>query len=362
MPTNNNNRPSTYGTSHISRSRRATIARQDEALRLRRAGFTYVEIARQLGFTPNGIARPQSAAEAVRAAERRQALANGAVSQVASQTTVSNGNFVSNRTFGIEAEFYGITPQRAIDALAQVGITATYEGYTHRNTGHWKIVTDSSVTSTGTGIGYGLELVSPILRGRQGVEEIIKALDAIRLAGGKVNKTCGLHTHIGMDGLTGMEMMKVIDTYVANQTNINRIVSRSRHNNGYCLPFTETTQRNSYTGNNNYQAVRNANNASATRQAVSVFASSPRYRVVNTQSYSRYGTLEFRQHQGTLNGRKASAWVLFLLSLVETASVASSVTAYGSCAEMFAGVGVDTSTSNYLVRRESTLNPTVVVA
>ena len=120
MPTSNNNRPSTYGTSNIVRSRTATQRRQDEALRLRRLGMTYIEIARQLGFTPNGVARAQSAAEAVRAAERRERerMSQGAVNAVASQTT-SQSDFVSNRTFGMEAEFFGITPQQAIDALVR---------------------------------------------------------------------------------------------------------------------------------------------------------------------------------------------------------------------------------------------------
>jgi hypothetical protein len=175
------------------------MRRQDEALRLRRSGMTYVEIARQLGFTPNGIARPQSAAEAVRAAERRQGAinANGAVARVAQANTVS-GDLISNRTFGVEAEFYNITPQTAIDALRAVGIVAVNAGYTHRIMSEWKIVTDSSVTSTGTGTGYGLELVSPILRGRDGLEQVAKALDALRNAGAKVNKSCGIHVHVGL--------------------------------------------------------------------------------------------------------------------------------------------------------------------
>lgn len=356
MPTNIN-RPSTYGTSNISRSRLATIRRQDEALRLRRSGMTYVEIARQLGFTPNGVARPQSAAEAVRAAERRQRVATV---ETAIQTVSNNGE-LSTRTFGFEAEFFNITPQVAIRALSEVGINASFEGYTHRNVHIWKVVTDASVNRTGTGEGAGLELVSPILRGRDGLELAAKALDALRGAGAKIDRTCGMHVHVGMDGLTGMEMMKIVDTYVANQTNINRIVSRSRHNNDYCLPFNEVHAPSTQYRPNNYEALRGANTATATTRLSGVLSAAPRYRVVNLTSYGKYGTLEFRQHQGTLNGKKGTAWIEFLLGLVESSVASNSVNAYGSVYEMMTASGVSDTTARYLVRRESQLNPEPVV-
>jgi len=361
MPTNIN-RPSTYGTSNISRSRLATIRRQDEALRLRRSGMTYVEIARQLGFTPNGVARPQSAAEAVRAAERRQRIANSntAVQTVANATAITTDG-LSTRTFGFEAEFFNITPSVALRALADVGITASFEGYTHRNVHIWKCVTDASVTRTGTGEGAGLELVSPILRGRDGLEWAAKALDALRGAGAKIDRTCGMHVHVGMDGLTGMEMMKIVDTYVANQTNINRIVSRSRHNNDYCLPFNEVHAPSTQYRPNNYEALRGANTATATTRLSGVLSSAPRYRVVNLTSYGKYGTLEFRQHQGTLNGKKGTAWIEFLLGLVETSVASNPVNAYASVYEMITALGVSNTTARYLVRRESQLNPEPMV-
>jgi hypothetical protein len=42
-----------------------------------------------------------------------------------------------------------------------------------------------------------------------------------------------------------------------------------------------------------------------------------RYRTVNVASFGRTGTIEFRQHQGSLNGTKAVAWIEMLLALVE---------------------------------------------
>lgn len=41
-----------------------------------------------------------------------------------------------------------------------------------------------------------------------------------------------------------------------------------------------------------------------------------RYKKVNLKSYFRHGTVEFRQHSGTIEYTKISNWVLFLHSLV----------------------------------------------
>jgi hypothetical protein len=44
-----------------------------------------------------------------------------------------------------------------------------------------------------------------------------------------------------------------------------------------------------------------------------------RYMKLNCQSYEIHGTVEFRQHQGTTDGEKIVAWVVFTQMLVERA-------------------------------------------
>ena len=41
-----------------------------------------------------------------------------------------------------------------------------------------------------------------------------------------------------------------------------------------------------------------------------------RYRKMNLQSFSKYGTVEIRQHQGTLNWLKIVNWMIFTQALV----------------------------------------------
>ena len=294
-------------------------ARHEEALRLRNLGYSYSRIARELGYGNY----PSAARYAVMSALRNQV-----------STTTSE-----IRQFGVEAEFYNITPSEAIDALREVGISCSFEGYSHEVMSDWKIVTDGSVTSRGTGYGSGLELVSPILKGEEGLRQVEKALDR---AGAKVNTTCGLHVHIDTAGMTGIQRRNFFLAYVRNQDVIDRLVSRSRRNNRHYTQRYETERSIEY----HADCVENGSSGNS------------RYYTVNTCSMVKYGTLEFRQHQGTLNGKKVVAWVQMLLAMAYRASKTDEVgyTSYTTVAELLDGNGVDETTKAFLLRREAQLN------
>jgi hypothetical protein len=306
-----------------------TDARHQEALRLRNTGMSYGAIARALGYGNY----PSAARYAVMAALRNQV------------STSSN----TVRQFGVEAEFYGITPTAAIIALEAVGITATFEGYTHAVMSNWKIVTDASVTDAGTGRGTGLELVSPILKGEEGLQELAKALDALRNAGAKVNTTCGLHVHIDTLGMNGIQRKNFFNSYVRNQDVMDRLVSVSRRDNRRYTARYTTAQANSYA-----EAIALGNDGGS------------RFYTVNICSFQKYGTLEFRQHQGTLSGKKAVAWVKMLLAMAETAQastlVSEGMTTYGTVAELLSAHNVDESATRVLLTREAQLNRQSVAA
>lgn len=330
-------------------NRNEAHARQDRALAMRQAGAAWSVITETLGFAEGG----GGAAAAVRSAERRRDAANTngfiytregrnteyalrqqaqRAAQVAAEreamratmprvaTPAAPRRTTLGRTFGIEAEFVG-NAYATVAALAAVGITCVDNtgNYNHQTLRTWKIVTDGSVhstTSRGRG-GQGLELVSPVLQGAAGLAEVKKALDAVRNAGGIVNRTCGLHVHVGMDGLNGAHIAKVIDLYRVNEPTINQLVAPTRRgSNTYCRLLSGRS-------GDNYANLRRLNFVSNDRINPDIASFSrgfgQRYYTVNVCAYSRYGTLEFRQHQGTLVGNKAVTWVKFVLAMVEKA-------------------------------------------
>lgn len=222
----------------------------------------------------------------------------------------------SNRTFGIEVEFVGIEPRAAVAALQAAGVSVLDDvAYNHRNSHtHWKVVTDGSVSDRhGRGAG---ELVSPILSGLDGLQNIVRTVTALNNAGATVNRSCGLHVHVGADGLTVADLAHIAVRYAAFEQVIDSWMPASRRAsvNQYCASMRYVLERSSYDSVSAY--IRNMSSARNASGLAAVFYN--RYQKVNYQALTRQNTVEFRQHSGTCNAEKIVNWIVFLLGFVET--------------------------------------------
>ena len=169
----------------------------------------------------------------------------------AATTVLPQLDYTFNRNFGIEIEAYNCTRERLARELTAAGIRVEVEGYNHTDhTDHWKLVTDSSLSGNNT-----FELVSPILHGEQGLENVI-----------------------------------------------DHFMPRSRRNNRYCRTIATISEI----------AINRASNISDLRAA---FANN-RYHKINLEAYARHRTVEFRQHGGSTNFTKMSAWIHFLAKMI----------------------------------------------
>lgn len=219
------------------------------------------------------------------------------------------------RTFGTEFEFYlprTLTRTALARILTDSGIPTEAEGYNHNARNWWKLVTDNSLQNYVS----GAELVSPILSGESGIEQVRKALRILISAGCRVNRRCGFHVHVGVKadqarGLSGEGLpffKNLLKLYRRYDAVLDLILPASRRGNSnhWCRPvsFNEEHLENS--------------------QSISELTSDhylrDKYRKVNLETYRRQGTVEFRQHQGTLDPLKADMWIRFILRMVEAAS------------------------------------------
>jgi len=309
-------------------------ARQNEAFALRAAGETYQTIAYRLGYASTG-----SVQAAVRAAAERQGVAipntrrnpRRSVRPTIAPSTFSVNTVAdlpSTRTFGCEFEFFGISITTAAAALRAAGLDVVTPGYTHQVMRQWKIVTDASVD------GSGLELVSPVLSGTAGIAQMKAALKALADAGAVVNKSCGFHLHIGCSDMNGSDLIRVVNLYAANHTGIDMMLARSRRNDA-CF-YARHIPANSVVRHGAFTQVGQSGSSMGLRSAIDNIGT--RYYSVNLKSFVKYGTIEFRQHQGTLNGDKAEAWVRFILSFVEAAHADRVNGSLGNRDEMIAAV------------------------
>ena len=228
--------------------------------------------------------------------------------------------FNNSKTYGIEIEFSWNGRCPSYEFIAQKISEAGVPCMTPRNHYNhddsmttWKIVQDGSVNGGG-------ELVSPILNGLVGKEQLRTVLRTIKELGAKTDRSCGIHVHHAASDMNGKALANVAEVYKAHESVIDQFMSESRRrsNNGYCASM-----------NNGVTFYENASdslfdnlNGESSRQDKGLLVeriSRGRYHKVNFVAYLAHGTVEFRQHPSTLNVNKIWSWVVFTQTLMTVA-------------------------------------------
>lgn len=213
-------------------------------------------------------------------------------------TVVPQLDYTFNRNFGVEIEAYNCTRERLASELRAAGISVQVEGYNHTDhSDHWKLVTDSSLHGNNT-----FELVSPILHGEAGIDELEKVCWVLELCDVKVNDSCGLHIHMDAHDFTMDTWHNLAISYKRLEPVIDAFMPGSRRNNRYCKSLNGISET----------AINRAQTINDLRR---VFHSD-RYHKVNLEAYARHCTVEFRQHGGSTNFTKMSAWIHFLEKMI----------------------------------------------
>lgn len=242
---------------------------------------------------------------------------------------------VGQQTFGVEFEFIlpvGVSSYDLAVRLTEAGVPTQAEMYNHHLRSHWKIVTDGSLGD----YANGRELVSPVLSGEAGMAAMRAACQVLTAAGCKVNKRCGLHVHVGARHRPVSFFKSLVRLYRHYEAAIETCLSASRRGraNMFCQPVTTTEMQLSQ--------VRTVDDLRRVMHS--------RYTKLNLQSFWRHGTVEFRQHQGTVEARKAEMWVRLCLKM--TALACAPVTMEGhSLASLLALLGADEEETTYFNQR-----------
>lgn len=216
----------------------------------------------------------------------------------------TTNTFTSNRKFGVEIEFKGLDRTDAERALRTAGINVQIEGYNHNTRSHWKIVSDGSVHG-------GWELVSPPLSGNAGIDEVRKAATAMVEAGAFVDRECGLHVHVDANDLSAATIVNLTKRYAQHENEINKLIPSFRHSCSWAQGMSNVaTMVSDYLSSNP--------NATARQVCCRPY---DRYYKLNLMAYTVHGTVEFRQHSGTVDGTKIANWIVFCVTFVEDSKV-----------------------------------------
>jgi hypothetical protein len=143
-----------------------------------------------------------------------------------------------NKDFGVEFEACNVDRAVLRNRLTAAGIRCETENYNHDTRTHRKIVSDSSITGK-----QAFELVSPILNGEAGMNELMKVCDILNRCGAKVNKTCGTHVHINAPEFSLDQWKRIYINYARLEKVIDGFMPESRREdtNRYCKGFGEVS-------------------------------------------------------------------------------------------------------------------------
>jgi hypothetical protein len=204
------------------------------------------------------------------------------------------------RGFGVEIEMLSRLSKREVrDRLIRANVTVTVGDRSDRAYQHnsWKICEDGSLSSG------GMELVSPILKGKAGLKEIEKVCTLLKNCRARIDTTCGLHIHHQVE-TPGIDSLKILQNamgiYFTYQDHINRMLPQSRRFNTTCDSHSTEEVRSAFKSPTPEELSR--------RQA--------RHKAVNVTAYTKHGTCEFRQHSGSIEGDKITYWIIITQAIM----------------------------------------------
>jgi hypothetical protein len=210
--------------------------------------------------------------------------------------------------FGVEMEIAElvVTKEEFAAKLRAKGLRArALSSAQHYDYNEWKVEPDASVQG-------GAEIVSPVLSDFRELQIVCQTLEEV---GAKVDKRCGLHVHHDASDYTTLEQFKNLYQMWAKheETMMTMLPLSRREDNRFCKPI-EGAQ---------LEKVLACDTMADFRVDIcgagSHYYTEKRYYHINTCSYVKHGTIEFRGHSGTIDFEKIEMWVRLTNRILEMA-------------------------------------------
>jgi len=166
----------------------------------------------------------------------------------------------------------------------------------------------------------GMELVSPILVGREGLEQVYEMLNSLEALECRVDSSCGLHVHLDAGGISHASMKNLAALSLLYEPTIDGILPASRRNNCNCKTMCSSRYGQNSGATRLERLVFKFDQVEASRvthEIISIW--NDRYIKVNFEAVHDHGTVEFRQHGGTLNATKTLHWLILCTKMKKRA-------------------------------------------
>ena len=214
-------------------------------------------------------------------------------------------------TYGIEIEVITrLSSHDIATAITAAGVQCRAEGYNHETRNHWKVVSDATVD---------WEIVSPILSGDDGHQQIEKVCEALQNLNVNISRSCGLHVHIGArDVLTVKQIKNVAKRYVKFERCIDSFMPNSRRatNSRWAGTMMDAGRGPEPTPEAMNLRCEQIDGGGGVSQ-LSFLGRDSKLNIAF--AYQRHGTIEFRHHSGTIDAKKINNWVKFVMAFCKMA-------------------------------------------
>lgn len=226
---------------------------------------------------------------------------------------------ISNRTFGVEIECFNLPhPEVVLHYFRKAGIRAYDEDYLPfrrlKEFSYWKMQEDHSIS----GKGFRQEFASRILKGPAGLEEVRKVCRVLQSLGAHVNKSCGLHVHVGTHGLNGEDLRKMLERYATWEESIDEFVLAARRTNKNCYSRSVKKDLTKFILNIKCPTTHTRKLRRMSKRTFAELVDSGHRKKLDFDSFLEQQTIEFRHHHGTIDPVEVTNWIKFCLNFTET--------------------------------------------
>ena len=303
-------------------------------------------LAKSIGIRHDPLPGPQIRADPVevvlREKGKRMTIPHWLIVRLQNQYPMLH--YLTERTFGVEIEFYGLEY-----ALTPVdgGIIKPYNIHSKARDGRnfsqlcqqakinlgadknsWHFEEDTSVRGR-LRTRYGAELISPILSGLEGLVQVYQAFLFLNdVEGLDVDQSCGFHVHHGVDSrvYSCEHLKKLVMIVHPLESILYLLIPGERQNRTTCRPMEIDVKEflqecDPVCGPNGCRLKRlwySPENRYDPELAKHPRYDKTRYHGLNLHSYWFRSTIEFRYHSAVLHRiDEAMQWIIFSQFLVE---------------------------------------------
>jgi hypothetical protein len=228
-------------------------------------------------------------------------------------------------TFGIELELITTKACSMKEIASHINGSSGYccrvAERSMKPTADWRISPDSSVSCNGSQPGCTpFELISPVLHGGLGLQQVHEVLQAVNTMGVHAdNRTAGFHVHVGVGHLSFEQVKKVCQNFVKYEIAFDLMVPLSRRNNEFCASNRRSNTMRRFANKEANEAIGRCQSMDELYEIMN--PSRKKYFKLNLTPLAsgRQATIEFRQHSATSDYAKVAAWVRLVVHFVNNA-------------------------------------------